>query len=390
MPEVASQPASPGELHLASSSKRIPELDGLRGLAILMVIFCHYFSGDQSAGFGFLAHYLLRVLAFGWTGVDLFFVLSGFLIGGILLESRQSPNYFRTFYLRRVYRILPIYYCWLLLYLLALGAVYFFKPHSVVQAEDFRNLPLYLVFLQNFIYSKSILELSWLGALWSLAIEEQFYLCAPSVIRYVSIRRLARVLGAAVLLAPLVRLLIYVFSRDHRFLATFALPCRADALSLGMLGAVAWQQPAFRLFLQKRPEVTRRALVFLLVILVLLLYWFIRPAGIVVVTVGYSALALFYLCLLLYVLSYSHSWLALFMRFKPLRALGTVSYCVYIIHGAILLGVHQAVLRRNPRINDVKGFAVTLLAGLTACGLAALSWRFFEKPLLRRGHRFVY
>ena len=78
------------------------------------------------------------------------------------------------------------------------------------------------------------------------------------------------------------------------------------------------------------------------------------------------------------------------MRFKPLRALGTVSYCLYIIHGAILLGVHQAVLRRNPRINDVKGFAVTLLAGLTACGLAALSWRFFEKPLLRRGHRFVY
>src|SRR5208337_4752254 len=159
MPEGASQPASAGELHLASSSKRIPELDGLRGLAILLVILCHYFSGDQSAGFGFFAHYFLRALAFGWSGVDLFFVLSGFLIGGILLESRNSPSYFRTFYLRRIHRIVPIYYCWILIYLLGFGAVYFFKPNTGVQAEDLRSLPLYFVFLQNFIYSKSILEL---------------------------------------------------------------------------------------------------------------------------------------------------------------------------------------------------------------------------------------
>ena len=390
MPEGASQPASAGELHLASSSKRIPELDGLRGLAILLVILCHYFSGDQSARFGFFAHYFLRALAFGWSGVDLFFVLSGFLIGGILLESRNSPSYFRTFYLRRIHRIVPIYYCWILIYLLGFGAVYFFKPNTGVQAEDLRSLPLYFVFLQNFIYSKSILELLCLGALWSLAIEEQFYLCAPAVIRFVSTRHLVRVLGTVVLLAPILRLLIYAFSKDYRYLATFALPCRADALSLGMLGAVAWQQPAFRLFLRKRPEVMRRALLFLFAIVVLLLYWFLRPAGIVVVTVGYSALAFFYLCLLLFVLSYSHSWLAFFTRLKPLRALGTVSYCVYIIHAAVDIVVHQVVLHRNPRIDDVKGFAVTLLAVLTTCGLAALSWRFLEKPLLRRGHRFVY
>jgi len=390
MHEGASQPTSPGELHLASSSKRIPELDGLRGIAILLVLLCHYFSGDQSVGFGFLAHYLLRALAFGWSGVDLFFVLSGFLIGGILLESRNSPNYFRTFYLRRIHRIFPIYYCWILIYLLGLGAVYLFKSNSGVQAADFRSLPLYFVFLQNFIYFKSIPELIWLGALWSLAIEEQFYLCAPAVIRFVSTHHLVRVLSAIVLLAPILRLFIYVFLRDFRYLASYALPCRADALSLGMLGAVAWQKPAFRLFLQNRPNIMRRALMFLLAMVVVLLYWFLRPAGIVVSTIGYSVLALFYLCLLLYVLSYSQSWLARYTRLKPLRAFGTVSYCLYIIHAATLVVFHQAVLRRNPHINDVKGLAVTFLAALTAFGLATLSWHFFEKPLLRRGRRFAY
>jgi len=134
----------------------------------------------------------------------------------------------------------------------------------------------------------------------------------------------------------------------------------------------------------------RRALLVFLAFLVLLLYWLLRPVGIVVVTAGYSALALFYLCLLLFVLSFPHSWLAFFSRLKPLRALGTVSYCVYIIHAPTLVVIHRAILHRNPRIDDAKGFATTLLAALTACGLAALSWRFFEKPLLRRGHRFIY
>ncbi len=106
---TAPAPPTPAqELHLASSSKRIPELDGLRGLAILLVIIAHYFPLFTLAGEHVLLRRLLRLFALGWSGVDLFFVLSGFLIGGILFESRSSPCYFRTFYLRRAYRILPI------------------------------------------------------------------------------------------------------------------------------------------------------------------------------------------------------------------------------------------------------------------------------------------
>src|SRR5258708_11706525 len=116
----SSQERSRGE----NASGRIPELDGLRGVAILSVLVWHYFYFHPAAGHHpvGLARQLYvhfeQFLALGWSGVDLFFVLSGFLIGGILLNARNSPSYFRTFYLRRFFRIVPIYYAWLVAYLL--------------------------------------------------------------------------------------------------------------------------------------------------------------------------------------------------------------------------------------------------------------------------------
>src|ERR1700687_4769637 len=92
---------------------RIPELDGLRGMAILLVLVAHYFAVPGTRAASLLNGYWFRL---GWTGVDLFFVLSGFLIGGILLEVRDSPNYFRTFYARRFFRIIPLYFAWILIY----------------------------------------------------------------------------------------------------------------------------------------------------------------------------------------------------------------------------------------------------------------------------------
>ena len=104
-------------------SGRIPELDGVRGLAIALVILCHYGAHQMTSTPGTALNFLHIALTFGWVGVDLFFVLSGFLIGGILMDHRDSPRYFSTFYLRRVCRIFPIYYLWLAggFILLALG-----------------------------------------------------------------------------------------------------------------------------------------------------------------------------------------------------------------------------------------------------------------------------
>jgi len=107
-------------------------------------------------------------------------------------------------------------------------------------------------------------------------------------------------------------------------------------------------------------------------------------------TVGYSTLALFFLALLLFVLASRESWIAGIMLLQPLRELGGVSYCVYIIHGPVLIGIHHVLLHSYPRIDSLPGALATLLSTIVTLGIAALSWRLMEKPLIKRGHRFVY
>lgn len=134
---------------------RIPELDGLRGLAILLVISVHYFY-NPDANMPVALHFLQGFFCLGWTGVDLFFVLSGFLIGGILLEVRASPNYFKTFYIRRFFRIVPLYYLWLFCFIALL-----FLRGSTFDAQSAQagiNWPLWghFLFLQNFCSSATL------------------------------------------------------------------------------------------------------------------------------------------------------------------------------------------------------------------------------------------
>ena len=379
-----------GDLHLATSSQRIPELDGLRGLAILLVLICHYISDSQASNLPFLLRRFVRALAIGWSGVDLFFVLSGFLIGGILLESKNSQRYFRTFYMRRVHRILPVYYAWIFLYILIVVCLYVATRGTLGRLADFAPVPYYFLFIQNFFFNKEHIELVWFGATWSLAVEEQFYLCAPLLIRQLSRDRLLKVLAAVIFFAPALRLLLLIFAGEYKYLATFSMFSRSDALAMGMLAAAAWQDPRFRSFLKEHPEVLTKIVLSLLVVLAALLYWLERPVGLVLGTIGYTSLAALYLSVLLFALSYPGSWFASSMRFKPLRALGTISYCVYIIHYPVLAGLHQLLLHAYPRIDDAKGVAVTLLAFAITLGLAGISWRLYEKPLIRRGHRYVY
>src|SRR5579864_5774237 len=136
-------------------SVRIPALDGLRGIAILLVLLRHAIFGVTSVQ-GIEAHsrFASFVIACGqlsWSGVDLFFVLSGFLIGGILLDARSSPRYFQTFYIRRVFRILPIYYIWTLLFAATvIVMVVFFPGRLGVTSRDLLRVPTQLLFLQNF------------------------------------------------------------------------------------------------------------------------------------------------------------------------------------------------------------------------------------------------
>src|ERR1035437_4173059 len=106
---------------LESPKSRVPELDGLRGMAVLMVVVFHYIQQEGPTPAGTAAHLLQRFTILGWSGVDLFFVLSGFLIGGILMDARASASYYPTFYARRFFRIIPIYYLWITAYIVLIA-----------------------------------------------------------------------------------------------------------------------------------------------------------------------------------------------------------------------------------------------------------------------------
>jgi peptidoglycan/LPS O-acetylase OafA/YrhL len=373
------------------SPGRIPELDGLRGLAILLVVICHYIGDAEHAQLGYWWHHFLSALSVGWSGVDLFFVLSGFLIGGILLDSRNSPRYFRTFYSRRAHRILPMYYTWVGLYAAIVAVGLYLVPGQLpVAARDLGVVPVYILFLQNMIYSPSAFQWNWLAVTWSLAVEEQFYLFAPPLIRMVAVRRLVYVLATMVCTAPVLRYLAFRHLPHLYYLPQFAMPCRADALALGILAAVAWRRQAFREYLDGHPKILQRCVAYLLVVLAGLMWWLARPAGLVTYTIGYSSLAGFFVCLLLLVMSQTQGVVARLVRMKWLRYLGGISYCVYLIHLPIDMWAHRLLLRGDPRIYDSRGAGVTLLAGVVTLVVASVSWKYFEEPMIRRGHGSLY
>lgn len=391
LPTVSRPSSSVSPPESSLPAKRIPELDGLRGLAILLVILCHYIGTSDHAPLGFLPHRFLMAFSAGWSGVDLFFVLSGFLIGGILLAARETPHYFRAFYMRRVFRILPIYYAWIFLFAATVvTAILFFPARLPVTSHDLLRVPVQLLFLQNIFIGMPHFTWTWFVVTWTLAIEEQFYLVAPPLIRFLSPRRFVCVLVAAIVLAPVLRFLLYRYWAPGTYLSVFLMPCRADSLSCGMLLAVAWRHARFREFIRTRAKLLHALLLFLFLGVGGLLWWLVHPLNIITVTIGFSWLAFFYTALLLAVISQPAGRLAGLARWRFLSWLGGISYCVYLLHGTLLYFAHDIFFHADPRLYTLKQLAVSILALLVTFLIASVSWRFFEKPLIQRGHRYSY
>ena len=370
---------------------RIPELDGLRGLAILLVILCHYVGNPDHSALGFYPNRFLLAFTVGWSGVDLFFVLSGFLIGGILLDARSSPHYFRAFYMRRVFRILPIYYLWIFLYAgAAVITLMFFPGRLPITTNDLLRVPIQLLFLQNIYIGMAHFTWMWFVVTWSLAVEEQFYLIAPPVIRFLSRRRLVTVLLATIALAPVLRFLLFRYWAPGTYLGAMLMPCRADALSFGILLAVAWRDERVREWLRDHSALLPRLVLAGFLGVGALLWWLVHPVNTVTITIGYTWLAAFYSALLLTVISQPEGWLASVMRWRFLCWLGGISYCVYILHDAFNFFAHRLIFHADPQLQTFPQLAVSVLALLATFAAASLSWRFYEKPLLRRGHTYSY
>ena len=189
-PAVSSSPidAAAAEVTVAelNSSTRIPALDGLRGIAILLVLIVHTISDFHFDHHPVLT-WLVRMSRLSWSGVDLFFVLSGFLIGGILLDARDSPNYFKTFYIRRAYRILPLYFVVLILAWLTFesGQLGWLRGAWAELFSGRISWWTFFTFTQNIAMALigPFIGRAGLSQTWSLAVEEQFYLTLPLVVR---------------------------------------------------------------------------------------------------------------------------------------------------------------------------------------------------------------
>ena len=367
------------------STARISELDGLRGLAIALVLAWHSSSALFTQAPESLRYVVSSAGRFLWSGVDLFFVLSGFLIGGILLDQRTSPRYFSTFYGRRFFRIVPLYAVMLLLFAIA-RRVFAGDPNQAWLLGSPMPLPTYATFTQNFAMAwKDSFGAQWLGPTWSLAVEEQFYLVLPLMVRLVPPRWLRGIVIAVLVAAPLLRVtLLATMARPALAMYTL-MPSRADALMAGVLLAIVIRDPEWFAILQQR----RRALwIFLCVVILSLGVLAAAHQGAFsmgTLTIGLTILATTYaLLLLLGLVSPEEHWWRRLLRARWLRRLGTLAYGLYLLSVPVD-GVCGWIFGRwfSPPL-------VALIALVSAYLLAEVSWRFLERPMLRKGHRLSY
>jgi peptidoglycan/LPS O-acetylase OafA/YrhL len=347
-------------------SSRIPELDGIRGIAVLLVIVYHAVlynpgSTDEASA---------AVELFGHAGVDLFFVLSGFLITGILLKSKGRPGYFRNFYAKRALRIWPLYYlllavAFVIVPLLAHYAHLASGENANIQA---RNVFIYIFLLQNLFYSLPFSP-TLLAMTWSLAIEEQFYILWPSLVLLFTRKRLTYILGYLVILTPLLRL--WALHHGLDFEAIYRITWfRLDSLSLGAILSL-WYLADF----VSVPDLKSVALMALAVGMLG------RPLSPPWMEDSLLSLACFGAVLFAIWCNASHSVTGILFRWRWLRYIGTVSYCLYLVHQPMYYACSGLAKKYLPS-GIAADTTVAALGFFASLALASLSWHFFESPIL--------
>jgi len=232
--------------------------------------------------------------------------------------------------------------------------------------------------------------------MWSLGVEEQFYLLAPPLIRNAQPRRLWRILLVVVAFSLVLRLfLVSVFGHAAQGYwglraATFWTPSRADDLALGVLTALAWRTEPLKQWCAEHLVYFKHAIAVSAGFIFVTVFWMVKPNYFFASVVGIPAFSALYLSLLLISFADKSSLIARVFRWWALRELGKVSYCVYIIHVAVNWMVHKYVRGDVPRFDNLSSIAVTLLAfGLTLL-FAELSWSRFERPLILHGPKYSY
>jgi peptidoglycan/LPS O-acetylase OafA/YrhL len=324
------------------STQRIRQLDGVRAVAILLV---------------FVHHALNAKLL--WLGVDVFFVLSGFLITGILLDAKnyRLGDFFARFYERRARRILAPY------------LVFLFVTSLFIGISWMKHWYLYIL-LTNFLDPLGIRHPSEFGPLWSLAVEEQFYLVWPFAVYFLNVRQLRRLCIALVLLAPVLRGTIH-FALDWPIYELT--PFRMDLLAFGGLICLEWRE--------RHDRIEKWGLKIGLPLIAIGLAGLVLLAHFGYTTYGNTRVGnvlIYEMCLMIAVGTILYAlggkWVG-WLKLSPMTYIGKVSYTMYLIH---LLVLHLV-------LEHIKGYAGYAVALVLTIGYATVSWYLMESRLLKAG-----
>jgi peptidoglycan/LPS O-acetylase OafA/YrhL len=370
------------QLEASATTRRphYPGLDGLRGIAILAVFLSHY-SGGHTAG-NSVAHFVAGVLDAGWMGVDLFFVLSGFLITGILLDTADDPNRVLNFYARRALRIFPVFYGVLFVFLLLTPVLHL---HWLPQHL------LYFFYLSNMIPMLTPHAIPPgrgvdLVHFWSLAVEEQFYLVWPLVVWRVVNRKLLFRIAVGIMAAALVLRVLLVAKGVPSNIIYQLLPTRADSLICGSLLALAvrWQN-GHKLALT--PVFVGSG------IGVLIIFWASGGTShdsALISTLGYTLIALFFGCVVYYAQQKS-GWVRRASDHSVLRFFGRYSYGLYIYHGVLLVFLVPllGLLQAKTHSLMLGGACFVLLSFGVSLAVSMVSYHLIEHPILRYKRNFA-
>ena len=370
--------ASDSTYKLGNSSRHIAGLDGLRGFAVLAVLVFHatYWTSGWGRGDVFLS-----IAHVGWIGVDLFFVLSGFLITGVLLDSRGGHGYLRTFYSRRFLRIFPLYYGFLAVYVF-LAAPLIFGPAGAGALRSYASW--YILYGSNFLAASGRVGNAafGIGHLWSLAVEEQFYLLWPLIVLLGGLRGTSRIAVGLLFLSLAFRASFLIFGVGAPVGAYNLLPSRMDELAAG--GLLACGVRSLDPLTQLRRAV-RVGIVSLPVALALL--WSIDGSKVDLwaVPLAITTLALVFMGVVAGVLSYPR--LASALDWRPLSITGRYSYAIYLFHEPIAFAMYWRGWKPHGLLSGLGFLAVCATASFLA---AAFSWRYWEAPWLRLKERIPY
>ena len=349
--------------------RRVLALDGIRGVMTILVVISHYF-GELPNG--------IKALSFGWVAVDMFFVLSGYLIGKLIIEKGESDNFFKVFYMRRICRIIPSY---MVTIFVSWALIMYFRETVWIDADPLFPLWSYVAFVQNFfMVSTESIGAHWLAPTWTLVVEEHFYLIAPSLIVFTPKRYFRPVLIVMIVSALIFRILTFHFGMFSHMTSLVLLPGRADLLMAGVFAASLITTPGID---WKRWMLWVRAIPLIAVTATLVLS-LLDGEGQHLLMV-YSPLILAIGCasfLLGLVIDVPEA-----QRYKnaTLRFFGDNSYAIYLTHMQVLGLMHGLILGSRPDITTWEQVMVSVLALPVAVVVGRALTRFVEEPMMAYG-----